>query len=49
MNKNKKEKLKNIGISKVNSISYNIKNIQIIEKLKFICKLISDVDLKPHS
>ena len=46
---NKNEKLKKIGINKVNSISYNIKKIQIIEKLKFICKFISDVDLKPHS
>ena len=46
---NKKEKLKNIGINNVNSISYNIKKIQIIEKLKLICKLISEVDLKPHS
>lgn len=41
--------LKNIGINKVNSTSYNIKNIHIIEKLKFICKFISEVDLKPHS
>ena len=46
---NKKEKLKNIGINKVNSISYNIKKIQIIEKLKFICRFMSEVDLKPHS
>lgn len=42
-------KLKKMGISKVNSISYKIKNTQIIEKLKLICIFISDTDLKPHS
>ena len=42
-------KLKNAGINKVNSISYKIKNTQIIEKLKLICILTSDVLLKPHS
>ena len=41
--------LNNIGNSKVNSMSYKIKNIQSIAKLIFICILISVSDLKPHS
>lgn len=42
-------KLKKAGINNVNSISYKIKKTQIIEKLKFIWILTSDVLLKPHS
>lgn len=49
MTKNIQWKLKNTGINKVNSTSYNIKNTHIIEKLKLICILTSDVLLKPHS
>ncbi len=41
--------LNNTGKIKVNSISYNIKNIQSIAKFIFICIFISDRDLKPHS
>jgi len=41
--------LNNIGNNKVNSISYNTKNIHNITKFTFICIFISDNDLKPHS
>ena len=41
--------LNNIGNSNVNSISYRIKKIHNKAKLRFICILISDSDLKPHS
>ena len=41
--------LNSAGNSNVNSISYNIKKIHNIVKFMFICILISDNDLKPHS
>lgn len=41
--------LKSIGNSKVNSMSYRIKNIHNMTKFTFICIFISDKDLKPHS
>lgn len=41
--------LNKIGNNKVNSMSYNTKNIHNITKFIFICMFISDNDLKPHS
>lgn len=43
------KKLKKIGIKKVNSISYKIKNTHKIEKFKLIWTFMSLVDLNPHS
>jgi hypothetical protein len=41
--------LNNIGYKNVNSISYNIKKTHNNVKFMFICILMSDNALKPHS